>query len=136
LGGNLYLGSLRLYDFYLLPSFFRYDNFVHAYGTFIGTLALYSLLNKAIEQEVRKRYWIFALLLVFTSIGLGTIVELVEFFAVLVFGVTEKVGDYFNNTLDLLFNTLGATLATIVLYFYHHRPDFIAKINGQNRKID
>ena len=97
-------------------------------------IALYSLLYNAIDLEVKKRYWIFALLLVLMAIGMGTIVELVEFFAVLIFGVIKQVGDYYNNTLDLLFNTLGATLGTIVIYFYHHRPLFIKKINGQLKK--
>ena len=40
LGGNLYLGGVRLYDFYLISGFIRYDNFVHTYATFITTLAL------------------------------------------------------------------------------------------------
>ncbi len=125
LGGNLYIGQARLYDFYFIPGIFRYDNFIHTYATFIATLALYSLLSNFIAMEIKKRYFIFAIILVLMAIGLGTINELVEFFAVLVFGVAEQVGGYFNNSLDLLFNTIGATLGTIVIYFYRERPKFI-----------
>ena len=133
LGGNFYFNGLRLYDFYFLPGIIRYDNFVHAYGTFIATVAFYSLLSNFISIDLKKRYPIFALILILLAIGMGTIVELVEFLAVVIFGVTEKVGDYFNNTLDLFFNTLGATLATVVIYFYRERPQFIKKLNGENQ---
>lgn len=133
LGGNFYFYGLRLYDFYFIPGIIRYDNFVHAYGTFIATVAFYSLLSNFISIDLKKRYPIFALILILLAIGMGTIVELVEFLAVVIFGVTGKVGDYFNNTLDLFFNTLGATLATVVIYFYRERPQFIKKLNGENQ---
>ena len=65
LGGNLYLGDvLRLYDFYFVPGVIRYDNFVHIYATFIATLALYSLLANFIDEQVRQRYLVFALILI------------------------------------------------------------------------
>jgi len=134
LGGNLYLGAIRLYDFYLIPGIFRYDNFIHTYATFIATIALYSLLTNFIDVEIKKRYPIFAVILILMAIGLGTINELVELLAVVFFGVAERVGGYFNNALDLLFNTIGAILATVVIYFYRERPKFIQKINGQTGK--
>ncbi len=129
LGGNFYLGPIRLYDFYLLPGIIRYDNFIHTHATFIATLALYSLLSDFIDERVRQRYPIFALILVLMAIGLGTINELVELFAVVAFGVAEKVGGYFNNSLDLFFNTVGSILATIIIYFYRERFRILQKIN-------
>ena len=132
-GGNLYLGQLRLYDFYVVGGILRYDNIIHSYATFIATLGLYSLLSPFIYQSVKKRYPIFAIILVLMAIGLGTINELVEFLAVLLLGVTEKVGGYYNNSLDLLFNTLGALAGTIVIYFYNYRPKFIKRIDGQTQ---
>lgn len=134
LGGNFYIAGIRLYDIYFIPGIIRYDNIVHAYGTFIGTLTVYSLLSSYIHPIIRSRYPIFAILLILMAIGTGTIVELVEFFAVLLFGVEAKVGDYFNNALDLLFNTLGSMFATVVLYFYLNPPRFIRTINGDARK--
>ena len=136
LGGNYYIDAYRLYDIYFVPGLIRYDNIVHTYGTFISTLALYSLLAAYIDPAIRKRYPIFAILLILMAIGMGTIVELVEFVAVLLFGVADKVGDYFNNTLDLFFNTIGATLATVMVYFYLNPPNFIKRINVQTREND
>ena len=134
MGGNMYIEGVRLYDIYFIPGIIRYDNIVHTYGTFIGTLSLYSLLAMYIDPAIRRRYPIFAILLILMAIGMGTVVELVEFLAVVLFGVTDKVGDYFNNTLDLFFNTLGASLATVVIYFYLYPPNFIKRINVQTRE--
>lgn len=134
MGGNIYIEGVRLYDIYFIPGIIRYDNIVHTYGTFIGTLSLYSLLAMYIDPAIRRRYPIFAILLIMMAIGMGTIVELVEFLAVVLFGVADKVGDYFNNTLDLFFNTLGASLATVMIYFYLYPPNFIKRINAQTRE--
>lgn len=134
LGGNLYLGEIRLYDFYVIPYLFRYDNVIHTYATFIATITLYSLIGDYIDERLRRKYFLFALGLVFMALGMGVINELLELFAVLIFGVTEKVGDYFNNAFDLFFNTIGAIAATVVIYFYLERPRFIQKINEQIRK--
>ena len=134
MGGNMYIEGVRLYDIYFIPGIIRYDNIVHTYGTFIGTLSLYSLLAMYIDPAIRRRYPIFAMLLIMMAIGMGTIVELVEFLAVVLFGVADKVGDYFNNTLDLFFNTLGASLATVMIYFYLYPPNFIKRINAQTRE--
>jgi len=131
LGGNFYLWNTRLYDLYFVPGLIRYDNLIHTFATFIATLALYSLLCNFIDPQVKTRYPIFAIILILMAIGLGTINELVELVAVVLFGAAEKVGGYFNNALDLLFNTIGATLATIVIYFYIERPKFIRKIDGK-----
>ena len=131
LGGNLYFGQLRLYDFYIIGGIIKYDNVIHTYATFIATLGLYSLIEPFIDISLKKQYYIFALILILMAIGLGTINELVEFFAVLLFDVTEEVGGYFNNALDLLFNTLGAIVGTVVIYFYNYRPKFIQRIDGQ-----
>ena len=122
LGGNLYLGGIRLYDYYFIHGVIRYDNLIHAYGTFIATLTLYSLLVNFIDERARRSYFLFYLMLVLMAIGIGTIVELIELFAVVFLGATQQVGDYFNNALDLLFNTLGSALACTVLYLYRSRP--------------
>lgn len=133
LGGNFYLAQTRLYDFYFLQGVIRYDNLVHTYATFIATLTLYSLLSNFIDDTIRRRYPLFAFGLILMALGMGAINELLELFAVLAFGVTQQVGDYFNNAFDLLFNTIGAVVATIIIYFYIERPRFIQKLNGKNQ---
>ncbi|OGY47818.1 MAG: hypothetical protein A2663_02935 [Candidatus Buchananbacteria bacterium RIFCSPHIGHO2_01_FULL_46_12] len=131
LGGNFYLsGGVRLYDFYLIPNFFRYDNFIHLYASFIITLALYSLLDNFTHEQIRRRYWLFSFILILMAAGLGTFVELAELLAVIALGATGQVGDYFNNAFDLFFNLFGAVLATIIVYYYQERPKFLKKLNA------
>lgn len=133
LGGNFYFGELRLYDHYFLPGIFRYDNFIHFYASFIGTLALYSLLINFIARPIVERFYVLALLLMLLAMGVGSMVEMAEFGAVVIFNATEQVGGYYNNSLDLIFNTLGAGLATVVVYFYRQPPKFIQKINNHGQ---
>ena len=129
LGGHYHLDTLRLYDLYFIPGVFRYDNFVHAYASFIGTLALYSLFINFTHESIKKRFYLFALIIVLMSMGVGTVVEMAEFSAVVVFEATQQVGGYYNNALDLVFNSLGAMLAMVVIYFYRNPPWFIRKLN-------
>ncbi|MFA6381954.1 MAG: hypothetical protein WCX08_01650 [Candidatus Buchananbacteria bacterium] len=137
LGGNLRVNDHRLYDFALISGLpWHYDNFIHTYGSFIATLALYSLLSNYIDDRVKKKYFIFAFVLVLMAMGLGTIIELCELFAALYLNAAQQVGDYYNNAFDLFYNTIGAILATVVIYLYRQRPKFIQKINDQNRKIN
>ena len=69
----------------------------------------------------------FILLLVIIGMGLGVINELVEFVAVLVFDVGKQVGDYTNNLLDLVFNTIGSIIMATFLVLTNqkltHRED-------------
>lgn len=132
--GNFYIDDLRLYDFYLIPGIFRYDNFIHIYGTFIGTLALYSLLVDFIGRKIQRNHWIFSLILILMGMGLGVIVELVELGAVLFLDASEQVGDYYNNAFDLFFNTIGAILAAVIIYFYREHPRYMKKINEMFKK--
>ena len=135
-GGNFEIAGQRLYDFYFVPDIIRYDNIVHTYGTFIVTLTLYSLFADFINERIRQRYFIFSMMLVLMSIGVGTINELVEFLAVVFLNASEQVGSYFNNALDLLFNTVGSILGCIVIYYYREKQrltnDFYAKIKKNN----
>jgi len=134
LGGNYYIGTTRLYECYLIPGVIRYDNFVHSYGTLIATVALYTLIADFVDERVRKHFIIFAFGLVLMAIGLGTINELVEFFAVIFLNAAEQVGGYYNNTLDLLFNTVGSIFGCVVVYLYIERPRILKKINDKINK--
>lgn len=117
LGGNIHIGETRLYDFYLIPNLFRYDNFVHTLGSAVMAMLAHALLTPVLHNNFEKRRGYFILLLVVVSMGLGAINELVEFGAVLIFNVGQQVGDYTNTLLDLVFNTLGALLMSIFLVF-------------------
>ena len=133
-GGNYTLHGVRLYDVYLIQGFLRYDNIIHTYGTFTATLALYNVMLPFTHERVTHNFGIFSLQLVLMSIGIGALNELVEFFAVIFLGASEQVGGYANNALDLLFNTVGAIMACIVIYGYRHRQHLLPRINARLKK--
>lgn len=136
LGGNFFLADgSRLYDMHFLGGLMKYDNIVHTFGTFTATLTLYSLVADFIDDRIRERYLLFSLLLVLMAIGIGTINELVEFLAVIFLGAAEQVGDYFNNSLDLFFNTLGSIIACIVIYVYRERPRFYQRLQRLEQRM-
>lgn len=128
LGGNFYFGSVRLYEYYFLAGVIRYDNLVHVYGTFIATIILYSLASPFIDEKLKRHFPLLAIGLVLMAIGTGVLNELVELAAVVFFDAAEQVGGYFNNALDLLFNTIGSIVATIIIYFYVERPKRLAML--------
>src|SRR3989344_2321350 len=135
LGGNAYISTIRLYDFYFVPGLVKYDNLIHVYGTFIVTLLLYSMVSVYLDRQViSQRYWVIAVGLVLMAIGVGAVNELVEFFAVVYFGAAEQVGGDFNNSLDLLFNTLGSILACVILYWFREQTSWLHNLNGNLKK--
>lgn len=116
LGGNIMLGETRLYDYYFIPALFKYDNFVHMVGSAVMVMLAHALLMPILHKDFEmKRHGYFILLLVIIGMGLGVINELVEFLAVLVFDVGKQVGDYTNNLLDLVFNTVGSIIMATFL---------------------
>lgn len=124
LGGNFYFADgIRLYDTYFIGHLIKYDNIIHTYATFIATFALYGLLTPFLDERLRKRWGVLSLVLVLMALGLGTINEVVEFFAVVFLGAAEQVGGYFNNSLDLVFNTLGSIAACVILYLTNLRRE-------------
>lgn len=125
LGGNFYINSTRLYDFWLISGIFKYDNLVHAFGTAIATLVAYNILLPQMEDSARFRPFAFSLMLVLIAMGIGALNEIVEFFAVVFLGAAEGVGDYFNNTVDLVYNLVGSIIVAVFLY-RHHRKYHVA----------
>lgn len=115
LGGNYAIGETRLYDWYIFGGMFRYDNLVHMFGSAIMVMLAYALLHPTLADDFKGRGIYFGILLVLIGMGLGAINELVEFFAVLLFDVSDQVGDYTNTLLDLLFNTFGSIVMAIIL---------------------
>lgn len=115
LGGNFYLGATRLYDYYILHGWFKYDNLVHMMGSGIMVMLAYAMLAPVISDEFSGKDFYFILLLVLIGMGLGSINEMIEFIAVLIFDVSEQVGGYTNTLLDLIYNTLGSVIMAFIL---------------------
>lgn len=122
-GGGIVIGDHVLYGQVLIPitlngdfTLLKFDQLVHAYGFGVVALVSHFLLSRAVGTSM-SFLWL-ATVSVLIATGLGAINEIVEFAAVIAIPDTG-VGGYFNTSLDLVFNTLGAIAAMILLYIFH-----------------
>ena len=122
LGGDLFIGGIKLYDFWLIRNILRYDNIMHALGTFLATLIVYNLISPHLQLKKMHHPILCALFLILIVAGIGTINEILELGAVIFLNAAEQVGDYFNNTLDLIFNVVGSVIACVFIYVYYKKP--------------
>jgi hypothetical protein len=119
LGGNVYIFGTRLYDLYLIPNIFRYDNLVHAFGVFLVTFIIYSLVYPHLDKTMKHNLCLLAFIIISTSTGIGAYNEIIELIAVLFLNASQAVGDYYNNSFDLVFNLFGSVIACFFLLKYH-----------------
>jgi flagellar biosynthesis protein FlhB len=57
------------------------------------------------------------------GLGVGLINEIVELTAVVYLNAQEGVGDYLNNAIDLVYNSIGVIVTVVILdisWQYHH----------------
>jgi hypothetical protein len=97
----------RLYDAHLFG--IRYDKYVHVVNAF----AVAFLMGRLFQIQGIPLTWLNAILLVLAVLGLGAIVEMVEY-AVVLTVESNGVGGYDNNMQDLLGNLCGSVI--YVLY--------------------
>jgi len=116
-GNMVYINNIRLYDIWIIKRFFRYDNLVHLIGAFVITFIAFKILRHYLDERLRKNRILFTILLILISLGVGAFVEIVELQAVLFLNVGNKIGDYFNNAFDLLYNLFGSIIATLFMRF-------------------
>lgn len=121
--GSIQVGGGTLYSLQLLPIYngggefiiLKFDQALHAYGFAVATLLVFHFLRRWIENPYRLSVYPVAIL---AGMGLGVVNEIAEFGAVLLFENTG-VGGYINTSLDLVFNTLGAILAMVMVHIFH-----------------
>lgn len=120
-GGGVRVGDSVLYAYELIPiigsgeaSILKYDQAVHFFGFFSTTFVMFHLFKRFVGLDRGLKTLLFAAAL--SAVGLSVLNEIVEFIAVLLASETG-VGGYYNIALDLVFNTLGAATAGVVLYF-------------------
>jgi len=114
-GGAFYFGETRLYEIMLLELYeplniFRYDQALHFYGFGLVTLIFYHIIKRP------KLTIPVGIVLAMAGTGAGALYEILEFIATQL--VAEHgVGGYVNNSMDLIFNLLGALTAVILIKF-------------------
>lgn len=117
-GGGLYFDGIKLYEIMLIPfsetyKILKYDQVVHAFGFAVATLVMYQLLRLHLKDGVRA--WVsISIVVVMAGLGAGALNEIVEFFATIIVP-DSGVGGYINNSLDLVFNLVGAICAMIFI---------------------
>ncbi len=123
-GGSIPVGDTVLYGVQLIDIvsdggefvILKYDQFVHAFGFGVTTLVAYHLM--APRWREGASHGLLLALCVAIGMGLGAVNEIVEFIAVVAISETG-VGGYFNTSLDLVFNALGALGAAGILAYRH-----------------
>lgn len=115
MGGGIRVGEgvlygVKLLDLYNTGEFFilRFDQLVHLLGFAVATLLILQLLEKNYERKLGPKVFYFVAVL--AGMGLGALNESIEFLAVVILPETG-VGGYYNTSLDLVFNMLGALTA-------------------------
>ena len=106
-GGLATVDGARLYDYHFFGYRFeclRFDKFVHLYNTLVVTLLVERLLPRSATGSV-----VWLLLTVLVVLGLGALVEVVEYIVCLTIP-GNGVGSYDNNMLDLAANLCGGCL--------------------------
>lgn len=117
-GGGLYIKGTKLYELILIPlsdtyQILKYDQVVHAFGFGVATLVMYHLLRPQLRDGARA--WIsLSIVVVMAGLGAGALNEIVEFTATVIVANTG-VGGYVNNSLDLVFNLVGAVVAMVII---------------------
>jgi len=115
-------GPIRvLYSWWIIPDMLKYDQVIHAYGFGITTWLCWQALSVGVHRGCGKppqpSLGILTLCAA-ASMGFGALNEVVEFIATL--SMTEtNVGGYVNTGWDLVANLVGATIAAVLIRWFH-----------------
>ena len=125
-------GEFRvLYSWWIIPragtagdpaGWLKYDQVIHAYGFGVATWLCWQVLCGSLEGRApsandrdRLRPTPGLMFLVAAAgMGLGALNEVIEFVATRL--TVTNVGGYVNTGWDLVYNTIGATVAALILY--------------------
>ncbi len=124
-GGSVPVGDGVLYGYQLIPLYtgegemrlLKYDQLVHGFGFGVCAFIIFHFLKRYTYNPYRFGVYLITIL---GAIGLGAINEIIEFISVLMFP-GNGVGGYVNNALDLVFNTLGATIAILCVWIKNRK---------------
>lgn len=119
LGADTYIFGITVFDIWLIPKVIRYDQLVHMYGGFLIAILTSTVLSQFIIDKF-KNTKIFYITIVLISMGIAALWEITELGAVLFLSLTG-VGDYLNNSFDLLFNMIGSSIGALLIYNINKR---------------
>lgn len=119
-GGSVPVGDTVLYGWRIVPLFdggadffiLKMDQVIHAYGFGVAALVLHHLIRLRLVMQGHALF--VGVLAALGGMGLGVVNEIIEFLAFVLLEETG-VGDIYNLSLDLVFNTIGAVGAVLLL---------------------
>jgi hypothetical protein len=114
-GGLAVFHESRLYDKIIFG--IRYDKYVHVVNAALaGAFVNFFYVAKNLQAG-----WLKDFKIIFVVLGLGTLVEIVEYLVTLTVSV-NGVGGYDNNMQDLISNLIGVSLLVVTMKIMgHHR---------------
>lgn len=123
LGAALPVNGDILYNYVPFPlenptglTFIKMDQIVHAYASGVAAVLMYFFLRRD-----TKFHWLgIAIFSILGSIGIGALNEVIEFTAKMTVPNTD-VGGYYNTAVDLVVNTLGAVIGTVLAFVFWKR---------------
>lgn len=126
------LGVFGFYSTSPLP--FEWDLWTHGFGLFAYSIMFYNYFKQYFTSE-KKRNALILLLVIFSTLGIGAIIEMVEFSGYLYFGKGEGFllygagdaqpdsgpsADYVDSMYDLFYNSAGALIGVLVCLIYYN----------------
>ena len=116
-GGGVPIDGSVLYAYVVYPFvtdgellILKFDQIVHMFGFGVSAVVLHYLLRPKLSVSP---FWL-GTVAVLGAMGLGCLNEIIEFAAVVALSETG-VGGYYNIALDLVFNTIGAIVAVLLV---------------------
>lgn len=131
-------GKHLLYNFWIIPGKFKYDQAVHTYGNAVATWLCWNLLRYSIALVVKKDIAdiparpVFLIICFLAGVGVGALNEMLEFGATQTVPGDHNVGGYVNTGWDLVANTLGGLITIFFIWLKRRdgRLPAVAKCTG------
>ncbi|MFH1769420.1 MAG: hypothetical protein ABH833_02000 [Parcubacteria group bacterium] len=116
-GGVISVHGDTLMNLVLIPNILKYQDVLHMMFMFVNVIISYTFLKPYMLHQrlldTRLGRTMFYVMMILIVSGVGAVIEVVEFFAATF--LDAPVGSYTSNALDLLFNLVGAVIATFFL---------------------
>jgi uncharacterized membrane protein YjdF len=119
IGGYTSIAGIRTYDYVIFNivgdpfNILKFDQFIHLF-CYIGMGLL--MHDVVIRYAPKAHKFAVSLIAILAACGIGALNEFIEFFAVVILD-TQGVGGYYNTALDIVFNTIGASISSLIFWW-------------------
>lgn len=128
--------SRTLYSLWIVPDTVKFDQLVHLYGFGLCTFLCWEVIARAAFLSHGVKLTPNAITMAIVALGgmgIGAANEVAEFFATLHFA-DARVGGYNNTGWDLVYNSIGAVLASCLIHAKHRRASRAGRSSAASRR--